>query len=124
MEITRKEDSVSVRNAQCWTSNISSAATTKNIWYQTWPGWLWEQTQWADKLATLHNTLTTDSGGKLRLGLLLETVRAVDGTFPVTQAVPSKLTKAGVRGPILGCWKFVNKRWEETENPPKRACRK
>jgi hypothetical protein len=28
-------------DAQCWTSNISSAATTKNIWYQTWPGWLW-----------------------------------------------------------------------------------
>jgi hypothetical protein len=28
-------------DAQCWTSNISSAATTKNMWYQTWPGWLW-----------------------------------------------------------------------------------
>jgi type IV secretion system protein TrbE len=30
-----------MEDAQCWTSNISSAATTKNIWYQTWPGWLW-----------------------------------------------------------------------------------
>jgi type IV secretion system protein TrbE len=30
-----------MEDAQCWTSNISSAATTKNIWFQTWPGWLW-----------------------------------------------------------------------------------
>jgi hypothetical protein len=30
-----------MEDAQCWTSNISSAATTKNLWYQTWPGWLW-----------------------------------------------------------------------------------
>jgi hypothetical protein len=30
-----------MEDAQCWTSNLSSAATTKNIWYQTWPGWLW-----------------------------------------------------------------------------------
>ena len=30
-----------MEDAQCCTSNISSAATTKNIWYQTWPGWLW-----------------------------------------------------------------------------------
>jgi hypothetical protein len=30
-----------MEDAQCWTSNISSAVTTKNIWYQSWPGWLW-----------------------------------------------------------------------------------
>jgi hypothetical protein len=30
-----------MEDAQCWTSNVSSAATTKNIWFQTWPGWLW-----------------------------------------------------------------------------------
>ena len=30
-----------MEDAQCWTSNVSSAATTKNIWYQSWPGWLW-----------------------------------------------------------------------------------
>ncbi len=30
-----------MEDAQCWTSNLSSAATTKNVWYQTWPGWLW-----------------------------------------------------------------------------------
>ena len=30
-----------MEDAQRWTSNISSAATTKNIWFQTWPGWLW-----------------------------------------------------------------------------------
>jgi hypothetical protein len=30
-----------MEDAQCWTSNQSSAATTKNIWYQTWPGWVW-----------------------------------------------------------------------------------
>jgi len=30
-----------MEDAQCWTSNVSSAATTKNIWLQTWPGWLW-----------------------------------------------------------------------------------
>ena len=30
-----------MEDAQCWTSNISSAATTKNIWFQTWPGWMW-----------------------------------------------------------------------------------
>ena len=30
-----------MEDAQCWTSNLSSAATTKNIWFQTWPGWLW-----------------------------------------------------------------------------------
>lgn len=30
-----------MEDAQCWTSNTSSAATTKNIWFQTWPGWLW-----------------------------------------------------------------------------------
>ncbi len=30
-----------MEDAQCWTSNISSAATTKNIWFQTWPGWIW-----------------------------------------------------------------------------------
>lgn len=32
-----------MEDAQCWTSNLSSAATTKNIWFQTWPGWLWGQ---------------------------------------------------------------------------------
>ncbi len=26
-------------DAQCWTSNISTEVTTKNIWTQTWPGW-------------------------------------------------------------------------------------
>jgi len=30
-----------MEDAQCWTSNLSSAATTKNIWFQTWPGWIW-----------------------------------------------------------------------------------
>ncbi len=30
-----------MEDAQCWTSNLSSAATTKNIWFQTWPGWVW-----------------------------------------------------------------------------------
>lgn len=30
-----------MEDAQCWTSNLSSAATTKNIWFQIWPGWLW-----------------------------------------------------------------------------------
>lgn len=30
-----------MEDAQSWTSNISSAATTKNVWMQTWPGWLW-----------------------------------------------------------------------------------
>lgn len=30
-----------MEDAQCWTSNLSSAATTKNVWFQTWPGWLW-----------------------------------------------------------------------------------
>ena len=30
-----------MEDAQCWTSNLSSAATTKNIWFQTWPGWTW-----------------------------------------------------------------------------------
>ena len=30
-----------MEEAQCWTSNISSAATTKNISFQTWPGWIW-----------------------------------------------------------------------------------
>lgn len=34
-----------MEDAQCWTSNISSAATTKNIWYQTWPGWMWGKYQ-------------------------------------------------------------------------------
>ncbi|MBM3610448.1 MAG: hypothetical protein FJX18_02845, partial [Alphaproteobacteria bacterium] len=28
-------------DAQCWTTNISSAATTKKMWYQIWPGNLW-----------------------------------------------------------------------------------
>ena len=28
-------------DAQYWTSNLSSPATTRNIWCQTWPGWLW-----------------------------------------------------------------------------------
>lgn len=27
--------------AQSWTSNLSSPACTKNVWIQTWPGWLW-----------------------------------------------------------------------------------
>ena len=30
-----------MEDAQCWTSNLSSPATTKNLWFQTWPGWLW-----------------------------------------------------------------------------------
>ncbi len=30
-----------MEDAQCWTSNLSSAATTKNLWFQTWPGWVW-----------------------------------------------------------------------------------
>jgi type IV secretion system protein TrbE len=28
-------------DAQYWTTNLSSPATTRNMWYQTWPGWLW-----------------------------------------------------------------------------------
>ncbi|HEY5743407.1 MAG TPA: TraC family protein [Terrimicrobiaceae bacterium] len=28
-------------DAQYWTTNTSSPATTKKMWYQTWPGWLW-----------------------------------------------------------------------------------
>lgn len=32
-----------MQDAQSWTSNISSAATTKNVWYNTWPGWLWSK---------------------------------------------------------------------------------
>ena len=31
----------SMADAQSWTTNISSAATTKKMWYQTWPGNLW-----------------------------------------------------------------------------------
>ncbi|PWU07030.1 MAG: hypothetical protein C5B47_06735 [Verrucomicrobia bacterium] len=27
--------------AQSWTTNLSSPACTKNVWIQTWPGWLW-----------------------------------------------------------------------------------
>ncbi len=30
-----------MEDAQCWTSNMSSAAATKNVWFQTWPGWVW-----------------------------------------------------------------------------------
>ena len=31
----------SMADAQSWTTNISWAATTKKMWYQTWPGNLW-----------------------------------------------------------------------------------
>lgn len=30
-----------MEDAQCWTSNLSSPAATKNLWFQTWPGFLW-----------------------------------------------------------------------------------
>ncbi len=56
-----------MEDAQCWTSNISSAATTKNIWYQTWPGWLWGKydhhadsglDEWLADLLPLSSTFT------------------------------------------------------------------
>lgn len=30
-----------MQDAQSWTTNISSAATTKNVWFNSWPGWPW-----------------------------------------------------------------------------------
>lgn len=30
-----------MQDAQAWTTNISSAATTKNVWFNSWPGWMW-----------------------------------------------------------------------------------
>ncbi len=56
-----------MEDAQCWTSNVSSAATTKNIWFQTWPGWLWGKydhhadsglDEWLADLLPLSSTFT------------------------------------------------------------------
>jgi hypothetical protein len=35
------EAAINKMDAQYWTSNLSSPATTRNIWCQTWPGWIW-----------------------------------------------------------------------------------
>jgi hypothetical protein len=59
-----------------------------------------------------ENLLYSDSSGsKKKLGLLLETERATDGTFLVRQAAPEKLTRRGVEGQIVGRWKFLHRRW-------------
>jgi error-prone DNA polymerase len=60
-----------MEDAQCWTSNVSSAATTKNIWFQMWPGWLWGQyTHHADSgldewLADIRHHTSLDKAGRL-----------------------------------------------------------
>ena len=64
-----------MEDAQCWTSNISSAATTKNIWFQTWPGWIWGTydhhadhglDEWLADLLPLSSTFTGISTGQKR----------------------------------------------------------
>ena len=35
------EAAINKMDAQYWTTNLSSPATTRNMWCQTWPGWIW-----------------------------------------------------------------------------------
>ena len=35
------EAAINKMEAQYWTTNLSSPATTRNMWCQTWPGWVW-----------------------------------------------------------------------------------
>jgi type IV secretion system protein TrbE len=35
------EAAINKMDAQHWTTNQSSPATTRNMWCQTWPGWIW-----------------------------------------------------------------------------------
>jgi hypothetical protein len=44
--------------------------------------------------------------------LILETERDADGKFPVRQAVPGKLTRRGVKGKVIGWWKFLGRQCE------------
>ncbi len=55
-----------------------------------------------DKALLYHDS----SGNKYWIGLLLETERGKDGKFAVTQAAPARMTKAGVRGKVVGSWKI------------------
>lgn len=64
--------------------------------------------------------LYSDSAGKQRLGLVLEITRdSKTGHFAVRQASPRKLIRRGIRGKILGSWKFLSSQWEKTEKPAK-----
>jgi hypothetical protein len=65
-----------------------------------------------DPLAIDKQLLYQDSSGKFKIGLILETERGADGRFPVRQAAPAKLTRAGVAGQIVGHWKFLDPRWD------------
>ncbi len=56
-----------MEDAQCWTSNLSSPAATKNLWFQTWPGFLWGKythhsdnglDEWVADLLPLSSTFT------------------------------------------------------------------
>ena len=35
------EAAINKMDAQYWSTNLSSPATTRNMWCQTWPGWIW-----------------------------------------------------------------------------------
>jgi hypothetical protein len=35
------EAAINKMDGQSWTTNMSSPATTRNMWCQTWPGWIW-----------------------------------------------------------------------------------
>jgi hypothetical protein len=74
-----------------------------------------------DLEAVDRSLLYKDSGGKLRGGLILEIERRADGHFDVRQAAPSKLTRRGIRGKIIGSWKFLNRAWENGKAAGKKA---
>jgi hypothetical protein len=61
--------------------------------------------------------------GKVRVSLILEVERQPDHTFAVVQAAPSRLTKAGVKGRIVGLWKCLGDRWENGKAVQKRTAR-
>jgi hypothetical protein len=64
-----------------------------------------------DPLA-VDKKLLYEVDGKYRIGLILENERTPDGKyFVVRQAAPSKLTKAGVKGKVVGSWHSLWSRW-------------
>jgi hypothetical protein len=74
-----------------------------------------------DPLAVDKSLLYSDSSGKFKVGLILETERDQDGKHAVRQAAPAKLTARGVRGKVVGWWKFCHPKWDDGKTAKKAA---
>ena len=74
-----------------------------------------------DPRAVDKQLLYFDSSEKPSVGLILETERDQSGKFPVRQAAPGRMTKVGVRGKVIGWWKFVHPKWDSKDGKAART---